>query len=355
MQEARVSTKLTFKSALGMQLDGSRTRRRRSVDAVAALCGTAVAPTPRPRDWASATTGPRLREWRKCGEPGRAGGRVENSGGPRPLAIVFRDAARQCRERVAARAWRAGGPTTNRALHRGPGLEVERLQSPPQCSIGAERGDLLEVRYEGRLRQDNKLFDGSAITFADGRAVPGRGGDASLYFVLGKQPVGQFPPAWDAALSGCCVGEVRKLAVPPVLGFGDKGAPKRGVPPYAPLDTRSSSSASTGTTSRDNHNAKGGAAAAVRAFIQTPLASATCLSQSRDRKASSWRKRRPEGQAAAGEEDRRRARVEIGPKSNLSAVGAPTTSPDQVRHRMRWGAPAPTACPVYRRFARQKN
>ena len=44
------------------------------------------------------------------------------------------------------------------------------------------------------------------------------------------------PPAWDAAMAGCCVGEVRKLAVPPVLGFGEKGAPKRGVPPYAPLD-----------------------------------------------------------------------------------------------------------------------
>ena len=50
------------------------------------------------------------------------------------------------------------------------------------------------------------------------------------------QPVGQFPPAWDAAMAGCCVGEVRRLAVPPVLGFGEKGAPKRGVPPYAPLD-----------------------------------------------------------------------------------------------------------------------
>ena len=37
-------------------------------------------------------------------------------------------------------------------------------------------------------------------------------------------------------MAGCCVGEVRKLAVPPVLGFGEKGAPKRGVPPYAPLD-----------------------------------------------------------------------------------------------------------------------
>ena len=45
----------------------------------------------------------------------------------------------------------------------------------------------------------------------------------------------RFPPAWDASMEGACVGEVRRLDVPPVLGFGDKGAPKRGVPPYAAL------------------------------------------------------------------------------------------------------------------------
>ena len=54
--------------------------------------------------------------------------------------------------------------------------------------------------------------------------------------VLGQQPLGQFPAAWDPALGGACVGEVRRVSVPPVLGFGDKGAPKRNVPPYAMLD-----------------------------------------------------------------------------------------------------------------------
>ena len=37
-------------------------------------------------------------------------------------------------------------------------------------------------------------------------------------------------------LLACCGLAATSLAVPPVLGFGDKGAPKRGVPPYAPLD-----------------------------------------------------------------------------------------------------------------------
>ena len=37
-------------------------------------------------------------------------------------------------------------------------------------------------------------------------------------------------------MRGACVGEVRRLTVPPVLGFGDKGAPKRNVPPFATLE-----------------------------------------------------------------------------------------------------------------------
>ena len=158
---------------------------------------------------------------------------------PRPLQITFRDAERfttALEPGSGARIARTTvlpptGPYTEAQV-----LEVERLQAPPQCSLGARRGDNLEIRYEGRLRKDGTMFDGSAITFANGQAVPGRGGDSSLYFVLGMQPVGQFPPAWDAAMAGCCVGEVRKLSVPPVLGFGDRGAPKRGVPPYAALD-----------------------------------------------------------------------------------------------------------------------
>lgn len=64
---------------------------------------------------------------------------------------------------------------------------------------------------------------------------PGRGGDTSLYFVLGQQPAGQFPKGWDIALTGACVGERRQIRVPPVLAYGPKGLKKRGIPPDSTL------------------------------------------------------------------------------------------------------------------------
>ncbi|KAK7241172.1 peptidyl-prolyl cis-trans isomerase [Aureococcus anophagefferens] len=158
---------------------------------------------------------------------------------PRPTTVVFRDPSRFAQALEAGSG--ARGAATTILPPSGPyttaqTLVVERLNSPVVCGRGAERGDLLEIRYEGRLAADGRLFDGSAITFAGGNQVAGRGGDSTVYFVLGQQPLGQFPAAWDPALGGACVGEVRRVSVPPVLGFGDKGAPKRNVPPYAMLD-----------------------------------------------------------------------------------------------------------------------
>lgn len=69
----------------------------------------------------------------------------------------------------------------------------------------------------------------------DGREIAGRGGDKTIYFVLGRQPKGQFPPGWDLTLQGMCVGEVRVISVPPAAAYGSKGVPARGIPPDATL------------------------------------------------------------------------------------------------------------------------
>lgn len=113
-------------------------------------------------------------------------------------------------------------------------LGVQRTKAPAaSCQTGAQAGDLVEISYVARL-EDGTPFDGSEATI-DGRAIPGRGGDATVYFVLGQQPAGQFPPGWDLGLIGMCAGEERLISVPPALGFGFKGLPRRGIPPNAQL------------------------------------------------------------------------------------------------------------------------
>ena len=123
---------------------------------------------------------------------------------------------------IATRVAPGGGPSGEPEQV----LSIRRLEVQSRCTRNAQSGDLVEIRYTGRL-DDGTVFDGMELA--------GRFGDDSLQFVLGKQPAGQFPPAWDVGLVGMCVGERRLLDVPPVLGFGAKGLPKRNVPPNARL------------------------------------------------------------------------------------------------------------------------
>ena len=113
-------------------------------------------------------------------------------------------------------------------------ISVEQLVAPRMCNRGATTDDLLEISYLGTVVETGQVFDGSAIKI-NGQAIPGRADDVSLFFVLGKQPMGQFPPAWDTGLYGMCVGERRRILVPPVLAYGATGMPRRGIPPNATL------------------------------------------------------------------------------------------------------------------------
>lgn len=114
-------------------------------------------------------------------------------------------------------------------------LSVSQLKPPLLCNRKADVDDLLEISYTGTVLETGKLFDGSTININGGGSVPGRAGDITVFFVLGKQPFGQFPPGWDVGLMGMCVGERRRIIVPPVLGYGSAGVPRRGIPPDATL------------------------------------------------------------------------------------------------------------------------
>lgn len=113
-------------------------------------------------------------------------------------------------------------------------ISVTQLIPPKMCKRGATEDDLMEISYVGRVLETGAIFDGSAVKI-NGEGIAGRGNDISIFFVLGKQPFGQFPPGWDVGMTGMCVGERRRLLVPPVLAYGAKGLPRRGIPPDATL------------------------------------------------------------------------------------------------------------------------
>jgi FKBP-type peptidyl-prolyl cis-trans isomerase FkpA len=93
----------------------------------------------------------------------------------------------------------------------------------PGTGTAAANGLNLTVDYTGWLfdpsRTDNKglVFDTSI-------------GQAPLTFTLG---IGQVIKGWDQGLVGMKVGGVRRLVIPPSLGYG--AARYNNIPPYATL------------------------------------------------------------------------------------------------------------------------
>jgi len=91
---------------------------------------------------------------------------------------------------------------------RSSGLKVEYLQVPEACDRKASSGQILSMHYTGTL-EDGTKFDSSVD-----RNEP-------FGFQIG---VGQVIKGWEEGVLGMCVGEKRKLIVPPELGYGDQGA-----------------------------------------------------------------------------------------------------------------------------------
>ena len=96
------------------------------------------------------------------------------------------------------------------------GLQIKDIE----CGDGeeAQRGDTLEVHYEGTL-EDGTKFDAS------------RDHGSTFEFQVGA---GQVIQGWDEGLIGMKVGGVRELTIPPELGYGAAGAPPA-IPPNSTL------------------------------------------------------------------------------------------------------------------------
>ncbi|GAB5568652.1 peptidyl-prolyl cis-trans isomerase FKBP14 isoform X1 [Prionailurus iriomotensis] len=91
-----------------------------------------------------------------------------------------------------------------------PEVKIEVLQKPFICHRKTKGGDLMLVHYEGYLEKDGSLFHS---THKHNNGQP-------IWFTLG---ILEALKGWDQGLKGMCVGEKRKLTIPPALGYGKEG------------------------------------------------------------------------------------------------------------------------------------
>lgn len=87
-------------------------------------------------------------------------------------------------------------------------FKVDVINLPEGCTSKSKSGDMLTMHYVGTLTDGTK-FDSSFDR------------DQPFTFQLGA---GQVIKGWDQGLVDMCVGEKRKLTIPPELGYGDRGA-----------------------------------------------------------------------------------------------------------------------------------
>lgn len=88
-----------------------------------------------------------------------------------------------------------------------PNLEIDYLTPEVECTRKTVTGDQISVHYAGTLWRTGEAFDSSY-----GRGRP-------LDFQLGA---GRVIKGWDEGLKDMCVGEKRRLIIPPHLAYGER-------------------------------------------------------------------------------------------------------------------------------------
>ncbi|KAJ7991918.1 hypothetical protein DPEC_G00288850 [Dallia pectoralis] len=88
-------------------------------------------------------------------------------------------------------------------------VKITVLHKPFLCHRKSKYGDILLVHHDGYLSNGTKFH--SSYTQGDKQPV---------WFTLGIKEVIK---GWDKGLQGMCVGEKRRLIVPPALAYGKEG------------------------------------------------------------------------------------------------------------------------------------
>ena len=99
-------------------------------------------------------------------------------------------------------------------VQEGEPLKIEDVKKGKEGADIAERGDVVTVKYVGKLK-DGTVFDSSSV----------------FEFLLGA---GDVIKGWDQGVLGLQVGGKRKLVVPSHLGYGKRGSAPD-IPPNATL------------------------------------------------------------------------------------------------------------------------
>ncbi|KAF2147096.1 uncharacterized protein K452DRAFT_217792 [Aplosporella prunicola CBS 121167] len=103
------------------------------------------------------------------------------------------------------------------AAKQSDGLNIEFTRNTT-CTRKSRAGDTISVHYRGSLKSDGSVFDESYK-----RGEP-------FQFTLGE---GYVIAGWDLGLQDMCIGDARKLIIPPELGYGEFGSGP--IPPKATL------------------------------------------------------------------------------------------------------------------------
>jgi FKBP-type peptidyl-prolyl cis-trans isomerase len=98
------------------------------------------------------------------------------------------------------------------------GLKID-VTRPATCTRKTKAGDTIYVNYKGTLQSDGSVFDTSL--------APGRD---PFSFRLGAH---QVIKGWDLGLLDMCLGEGRRLTIPPELAYGNRNM--GAIPPGSTL------------------------------------------------------------------------------------------------------------------------